>query len=179
MNSTGSPEQPSDTPPVAAPPASGVPLKVILLGILAVLLAVFIGTQVLGVLYTILFPPAPPLPANTTQISHQNLDYGVDDWEYGTDQSGCDVVTFYMDKGGVCRAAPFACGGQLSLGDNSGDGSAEHVARCVGETHVSLFAMRWEAIIATGYSSGGKTHFRLTREMYWTGAVPPKQQQSP
>jgi hypothetical protein len=148
----------------------------LLVGIFALALAVFIATQVIGVLYAIVFPPAPPLPDKTTVISHKNIAYGVDDWEYGTDQDACRVVQFYAEKGGACRAAPFQCApnpspDDLTPGQNT---EGQHVARCVGQTQFSVFAMRWEAIIAANYQAQGKTHFRLTREVYWTGAVPPQ-----
>ena len=152
-----------------------VPWRIIVLAAVALLLAVVIGTQVLGVLYVIVFPPAPPLPGDVTLMSHINTDYGVDEWLYDSRQSACDVLTYYVNSGGACRMAPFQCS-DTRTDDPSTTGSTtpgQNVARCVGESKVSIFAMRWQAIIATGPSADVPTEFRIVREIYWTGQVPP------
>src|SRR5689334_19588636 len=87
-----------------------VPWRIIVLGAVAIILAVIIGTQVLGVLYVIVFPPAPPLPGDVTLMSHTSTDYGVDEWLYDSHQRVCDVLTYYVNSGGECRIAPFECG---------------------------------------------------------------------
>ncbi|MEO8610323.1 MAG: hypothetical protein ABI690_20675 [Chloroflexota bacterium] len=181
MSHTTKPGNPDSEPEIDEEQADAVtgrrtvPLRVILLGVIALLLAVFIGTQVLGVLYVIVFPPAPPLPGDLTLMSHTNTDYGVDDWLYDSRQKPCDIVTYYTNSGGQCRLALFQCGNTQanSTSENDQPLPGDNVARCVGESKISIFAMRWQANIATGPSADVPTEFRISREIYWTGAAPP------
>lgn len=147
------------------------PWRLLVIGAVAVLLAVFIATQVLGVLFAIVFPPNPPLPENVAVITHSSDAYGVDDWLYGTDLSGCEVLYFYQAAADSCRIAPMTCSVGTSL-DVRGE---QTVGRCTGTLDFSLFAMRWNVTIGTGYSEDGVTRIRLTREIFWTGAVPPRE----
>jgi hypothetical protein len=81
-----------------------------------------------------------------------------------------------MEKDGECRIAPLQCDADAPTDDTTFSSAGEpnqHIARCVGETKASIFAMRWQAIIATGPSSDVPTQFRLTREVYWIGQIPP------
>jgi hypothetical protein len=164
---------------VAVEEGRGVPWKIIVLGVIALVLAVVIGTQVIGVLFVILFPPAPPLPANVTLVSHSNADYGVDEWLYTSNQNVCDVLIFYMERGGQCRIAPLQCGDNRTDDETltGVDSSGQHIARCVGETTTSIFAMRWQAVIATGSTPETRAQFRLQREIFWSGQVPPMPEQ--
>jgi hypothetical protein len=174
------PQPENDTEQVtSAPHQRTVPWRIIVVGIVALLLAVFIGTQVLGVLYVIVFPPVPPLPGDVTLVSHANTDYGVDTWLYDSRQKPCDVLTYYMNSGGECRLTPSECGDtkDKSLVADDPSAAGQNIARCVGVSNVSIFAMRWMAIIATGPSSDLPTEFRIEREVYWTGEVPPIPQQ--
>jgi hypothetical protein len=151
-----------------------VPWRIIVLGVVALVLAVIIGTQVLGVLYVIVFPPGPPLPGDVTLVSHVNTDYGVDEWLYDSRQSTCEVLTYYTNSGGKCRITPLQCGDQTDAADSTGwTAPGQHIARCVGESKVSIFAMRWQAIVATGPSRDMPTEFRIVREIFWTGQIPP------
>ncbi len=151
----------------------GLPWRVALLGLAALALALVIGTQVIGVLYSIIAPPRPPLPPDVIPISHTSLDYGVDDWLYGTDQTPCDLIRFYEDNDTDCYVAADTCGVETA------SAAGEHITQCVGTRYFSLFAMRWKVIIAAGYQTDGATHFRLTREIYWTGSIPPQPQLQP
>lgn len=159
-----------------------IPWRIIVLGVIALVLAVIIATQVLGVLYVIVFPPGPPLPGDISLMSHTSQDYGVDDWLYDSRQSACNVLTFYVNSGGECRIAPAQCAdddetsGESDLSSFAVPALNQHVARCSGESKISIFAMRWQVIIATGPSPDVPTRFRITREIYWTGQVPPEQQ---
>lgn len=156
-----------------SPARRTIPWQVLLLGVAALALALVIGSQVIGVLYSIIAPPAPPLPEGATVLEHTNADYGVDEWLYGTDQSACDVVEFYEHNGADCR---------LGSGGCAGEGTAtqpQSVAQCEGRQQFSIFAMRWNVIVATGYKQDGQTHFRLTSEIFWTGEIPPRQQMQP
>jgi hypothetical protein len=148
---------------------------ILLLVLVAVLLVfLIIGIQAFGILYSIMFPPMPPLPQNVSEVRHTSIDHGVDEWLYQTEQNACDIASYYEIKGGQCRFTSDSCG------DESSDeirlsSSGKHVATCIGEAQFSLFAYRWEANIADGYrDDDGSTQFSLIREVFWTGAVPPR-----
>ncbi|MBC8170697.1 MAG: hypothetical protein H7X77_03460 [Anaerolineae bacterium] len=143
----------------------------LLLAIIAVGLAVFVGAQVIGVLYSMVFPPAPPRPASLTELSHTSEAYGVDMWAYGTADDACVVARFFITSGGECVFAPTVC--DAGFVNNSSMQPGSNVAQCSGVTAFSIFAMRWEAIIAAGYKDGNPTQFKLSREIFWTGEVPP------
>jgi hypothetical protein len=95
------------------------------------------------------------------------------------------VLTYFINSGGQCRIAPEQCKDEnKESGDSSSSSVAvsvlgQHIARCIGESKISIFAMRWQAIIATGPSPDVPTEFRITREIYWTGQVPPMPQVDP
>ena len=163
------------------PEARPVPRKLIVIGLLALVFAAFVGTQVLGVLMAILLPPPPPTPPNLIEATHSSAAYGVDEWLYETTASPCEVVRFYQEQEqsqpdeGTCSIAPLWCGDDRSS-DQSLSGAqteGQHVARCQGITRFSLFAMRWQAIISTADTPDYQTEFRLVREIFWTGDVPP------
>lgn len=149
-----------------------VSLKLILIGVLALVLAILIATQVIGVLYAIIFPPPPPVPADSTLTSHASSDYGVDEWLYTSKQDSCIVLDYYIAQGGVCRRSPGVCG-QSTETETGGSGSNQHIARCVGITDFSIFALRWQAVIASTTRADAPTEFRLEREIFWSGGVPP------
>lgn len=184
MSSTGSgndqsliepPAPQMGTPDGASAGGRPVPLKLIFAGIGALVFAVFVGTQVIGVLVAIFFPPLPPLPGNLTVASHTVGDYGVDEWLYESPASACDIVRFYQDQQGVCSIAPLWCG-DVRTDDPALSGvntPGQHVARCQGEIRFSVFAMRWQAIISTADTPEYETEFRVAREIFWTGSVPP------
>lgn len=136
-----------------------------MLGVAGLLLAFYIGSQVLGVLVGILFPPTPPLLSNLTLVSHQNDGHGVDAWVYDVAQSPCEVVIFYQSSGGTCEVAPDYCQQSNNI---------PSVVICSGEVTFSIFAMRWDAVIDPGATSD-QTRLRLSREVFWTGAVPPRE----
>jgi len=148
---------------------------ILLIGLVGVLLVfLVIGVQAFGILYSIVFPPTPPLPTNITEVRHTPVDHGVDEWLYQTEQNACDIVTFYEEVGGVCQFPTGACENEASE-DFRFSQSGEHVATCVGESEFNIFVYRWEANIADSYQSDvGGTIFSLIREVFWTGAVPPR-----
>jgi hypothetical protein len=167
MTSTGSPNSPED-----ALRDIVITWRLLIIGAIAIILALVIGTQVIGVLYSILFPMGPPLPTDTKLLSHKNIDYGVDEWVYGTDEDACKIVAFYQNAGGQCRISPTWCGESQTDASSGVPTIGENVARCQGQSTFSIFALSWDAIIGTGYPSDGKTQFRLRREVFWTGQVP-------
>lgn len=145
--------------------------SLLVLGLVAIalLLALFIGTQVIGVLYNIVVPPQPPLPEGITQLDYTSTAYGVDTWVYGTEQNACEVVRFYEANGATCRMSAFWCLDERDTSSFETTGQGQNVAQCVGSTDFSLFVMRWNATIATNYLSDGVTHFNLSREILWGG----------
>ncbi len=151
-----------------------VPTRIIVLGLIAVVFAVVIGTQVIGVLYAIFFPPAVPLPDQVDLVSHTSSDYGTDDWLYSSSKvSACDIAQYYAAKSVQCRIAPFSCIDGSSTTAAGANARNQNVARCTGTQTFSIFALRWQVNIATGSSDEQKAVFRLDREIFWTGAVPP------
>jgi hypothetical protein len=169
MNNTGS-SKPAAVGVTSPDDHIRIPLKVLILGFVAVALALIIGSQVIGVLYGILFPPSPPLPGNVAEILHDNPSYGVDDWLYNAADKPCDVVSFYQSQGGNCRVAPFWCGDDREADPTQPGFETRHqnVARCTGNVPFSIFTMHWQVTIATGDSQQFPTLFRLSREVYWS-----------
>jgi hypothetical protein len=147
------------------------PRLLLALGAAALALAVFVATQVIGVLFAIVSPAAAPLPPDVTELRHENTTYGVDDWLYGTDHDACEILEFYRENGGTCQAAPFMCGEDVVLDVTS---AGQNVGSCSADVEFSIFSMRWEVNIATGYRSDGVTQFRLSREVFWFGSPPPR-----
>ncbi len=167
---SGSPNQSTEV----QPPDDGSsrttqrPWLTVLLGILALVLAVFVGTQVIGVLYAIVFPANAPLPPDITESRHENLAYGVDEWVYITDTAVCDIMAFYQEQADDCLINSIFCDGANPEIPPPG----QHIGRCSAEVEFSIFAMRWEVNVSTG-DTRENTQFLLEREVFWTGAVPP------
>ncbi len=176
MNNTGS-DSPTDVETVTKaeplPETRRVPTKIIVMGLVAIVFALVIGSQVIGVLYAIFFPPAAPVPDQATLVSHTSKDYGVDDWLYTSNQTPCEVVRFYQSNDAQCRVAPVWCDTGAATAPEGLKTSGQNVARCIGIQNFSIFALRWEVIVATGTTADQPSQFRLNREIYWTGAVPP------
>ncbi len=143
-----------------------LPWQLILLGMAGLALASFVGSEVVGVLYAIAFPPLPPAPADAQVIRYERQDYGVDEWLYGTDTSACDVVRFFLAQGGDCEGITAACEDRFN---SARRGSPQYVTTCSGVTSFSIFAQRWRAFIGAGYAEGASTRFRLQREVLWAG----------
>ena len=154
-------------------PNRPVPLRVLLLGIAALLFTIFVGAQVFPVLFAILFPPAAPLIENANLVSHQNQDYGVDEWVYTSDKAACEVVHYYQEKGGDCIISQACNPPSRDQNQSLPRSSSDETSRCTGQMKFSLFALRWEAIITPVVSPDYKTEFHLSREIFWTGSVPP------
>lgn len=144
----------------------GLSLLTLIVSAAALALAVYVGTQVIGVLYGILAPPTPPLPPEAQNMSHTSAAYGVDTWTYSLPTEGCNVVTFYEQNGATCQIAPFQC--------DRGTGYRETfqvdnrmVARCSGNTSFSIFQMGWNVYITRPSEDPTTTRLELSREVIW------------
>jgi hypothetical protein len=162
MTSAGSPDEQSWK----------FPWLLILLAVILVL-ALVIGTQVIGVLVAILAPPEPPVPADAQQLSHSSQEQGVDEWVYGSDTNACEIVNFYRENNGVCVVDPVWCFDDQNLAPRAGSGW-QPVATCSADVTFSIFVMRWYAEISAGHADGGQTHIELSREISWSGSLPPE-----
>jgi hypothetical protein len=147
-------------------PASNTPKRAGLwLGVLgiAIVFALIIGGQILGVLLAIVFPPRPPMIENAIQTGYSQTSYGVDEWVYRVDTLACDVASYYNTQTTGCFIDNRCQGEQLPT-------TNARVAECKGEMIFSQFAMRWVAIVAVdAYNPLTST---LKREIFWTGQLP-------
>jgi hypothetical protein len=177
MNSIGKSEANDISEPNQIPDdgTTGRRSPILIAGLVGVLLiCLIIGIQAFGILFSIVFPPFPPLPESVIEVRHTPVDHGVDEWVYQTQQNACDVVQYYEEAGGLCSFPSGSCQDE-SPDDIRLITSGQHVATCVGESQFNIFAYRWEANIADSYQSDdGGTQFGLIREVFWTGAVPPR-----
>jgi hypothetical protein len=130
-----------------------------------VVVALYIGTQVIGVLLGIAMPPSPPVPNNATEVSHISDEYGVDRWEYIVSSEVCSVVSFYESNGGVCSVAQPHCGS-----DDVIELEPHAVAQCTGEDAFSIFSMHWSVVIY--HNSAEESYIDLSREVFWIGTGP-------
>ncbi len=135
----------------------------------AVALALFIGTNVLSVLYGVIAPPLPPLPPDLEQVSHTSSAYGVDNWKYSTAGDACQLVKYVEDHGGACLVAPMQCGNYRELHENFSIATSV-VARCGGQISFSIFHEQWWSLITRTIDD--KALFELNREVYWIGTGP-------
>ncbi len=137
--------------------------------VLALLLAIYIGSNVLSVLYGVVAPPAPPLPPGMDQVSHTSEAYGVDRWIYQSSGDACAIPQYIQDNGGACRIAPMQCG---EYRETQGDFSVINsiVARCVGRMDFSIFHEHWWSLITR--TPDGKNQLETSREVYWIGTGP-------
>jgi hypothetical protein len=177
ISSSGKPDPSLEEPDAVIPSEDEqrpFPLKWILLSLVILGGACIIGFQIIGVLYVIVFPPTPPVPDGAVEVSHVNTDYGVDQWVYLTTEPACDVLRFYLNEGVQCRLAPNCDVAPATGAAPNTENTSQVVARCAAEEQASIFAMRWQLIIAISPSL--RTEFRLEREVFWTGAAPPLQQ---
>jgi hypothetical protein len=154
------------TPP-EAPRRARFSLLAGLLGLAALVLAAFIGTQVLGVLYGIVSPPQPPVPADAQEVGYTSIGYGVDEWLYNVAQPPCELVAFYEAQGGTCRILPYQCSLTSSLSDVTP--TDEMVARCGGSVRFSIFVMDWRVFLS---EQGDGAKVELSREVNWIGGEP-------
>ena len=158
---------PQETPSVSRP--RRLPLLAILLMIAAVVLAFYVGTNVLSVLFAVIAPPSPPLPPNLTQTTHTSEAYGVDNWKYVSTGDACTLVKYVQDNGGTCHIVPLGCGEHRAVDPNLAVQNSI-VARCDGKMDFSIFNEQWWELIT--YTTDGKPQIEVNREVYWLGTGP-------
>ena len=166
MNTTsgGSPNSPEETQS-----KRGLPIGLALIAAGAALLfAVVVGPRLIGLLFGIISPPLPPLPDGVTQVSYEQSAYGVDQWTYTTEGSICELVTFFESQGGQCPILPPSC----QTGTPEVD--KDFLARCYGDVEFAAFMMRWRLEIPHRASSRSALRFELSRQISWTGDLPPE-----
>jgi hypothetical protein len=146
--------------------SEGLPMWMPLLGLLiAFAFALFVGARICPTLSGIVLPPSPPLPSGgATLLKHEGKGVGLDEWLYGTDQTGCAVAQYYERRFGACIYDPDAScqrGGAAPLQPGVG----MHVAQCTGSDTFGAYQVTWTVYISSGYAEQGKTHFRVFREV--------------
>lgn len=161
MTSSGNPS------PRKRQPAS---FGVLVLAFVAVVLAGILGVQLLSVLYAVLSPPMPPLPNGARELSYTEKHYGVDEWLYSVGDDACDVAIFYAQASPMaCPIPPFCATNSVVNGLEKG----MNVSRCGGDVAFSSFVMSWRVVVGVDETDANKTVLRLSREVFWGGAVPP------
>jgi hypothetical protein len=133
----------------------------IILSVLALVLVVVVGEQVAGVLFGVISPPLPPLPAGLRELSHQNHAYGVDTWRYASAEAACPVVETFEAQGAACFLNVLPCDARMSQARNVS------VARCQGVLEFSIFRMTWSALVfATGLDAQ-TSEVEVRRQIQW------------
>lgn len=148
----------------------GLPIWLPLVTLGAVfLVAVLVGARVCPVLSALVFPPDPPLPVEDAVLLKpaESAGAGHDEWLYGMSLPACQAVTFYQERVGGCEYdLDSACKMNPNWGTQPRDGSSYPVAVCQGTTSIGPFyRVTWTVRIGGGYSQGGTTHVRITREV--------------
>lgn len=144
--------------------SSGSPLWLVL-ALVGAGLAVYIGVNVIGVLFNIVSPPEPPLPDAAVETSHESPAYGVNYWRYTVSEDACSILEYYLSFTEDCMVSPMACASSTSE-----YASADRlVARCYGNEQFSLFSQRWEAVILRNELDATTTRVDVSREVNWTG----------
>ena len=135
--------------------------------LVALIAAVFIGTQIIPTLSGLVLPPEPRLPAgNVTQLKHEPKGTGLDEWVYGTDLSGCEVSKFYEDWLKDCRYDPnVVCKNGKQEASVVPPNQSYSIVQCTGFQSVGTYKLAWTVYVATGYGAPNNTVFRLVREV--------------
>lgn len=155
MQPTLSPEQKPET-------KWFLPLWIIAaLGILALLVTALIFSRIASPLSELVFgsktefpvPDGAVLEAEEDQRGSASRSYF-----YTTEQSGCEVASFYYDHGALCTTQPFVCNP-----DGTQNATEEFVSlgvcRYTKDNKVTGYS--WEVRIATNYPEGPFTRFRI------------------
>ncbi|HLV34485.1 MAG TPA: hypothetical protein VKY59_05200 [Spirillospora sp.] len=155
------------------PEEGGIPLLLVLVVAVAALIVIaLIGPRVVGVLLAVIAPPEPPVPPGARLLDYHSEVYGTDTWTYGTEQDICDLVIFFHEQGAYCPVAPPRCVDESVEGIETGE-SDDYIATCYRDIEFSIFAMRWRFDLPFRTAPGRLRRFDLSREVFWTGILPP------
>ena len=137
---------------------------VLILGAILVGCAIF-SIPVFSTLYGIVFPPTPPIPADSTSVERTVIEHGVEDNRYTNPQNPCQVVQFFISENGTCEVLWDVCNGDEFTPLNR---SFTPFATCEGVTPAGAFAVRWQVTI-DWLSSPDQTAFLMSHEVLWGG----------
>ena len=166
---SGPPESPEPSPEPAG--RGRPPWLVLAIGVGAVVVAAILIARVASPLAGLISPADPPFFQPATLVEHRNPEYGVDEWLYATDLSGCDVYAWYEAQADSCRPAPInRCQEAQSSPLQSGTYS---VGYCQGHVSFGEFTSDWEIYISGGYNEpDGNTRYLIAREVDWLPRTP-------
>jgi len=150
------------------------PLWLIGVAVVALVGAVVVGIPIFQALYTLVFPPEPPLPDGVIELEAENLGHGYDRWLYQSTLNVCEVAAFYEESGSRCFTPPGMC---VDGEYNRVGYPVEFTPTCVGADTYSAFGVRWELTMdsvwtPTNPDAQDGTVFSLERETLWSGPSP-------
>ncbi len=137
---------------------------VLILGAVVVGCAIF-NIPVFSTLYGIIFPPTPPIPADSTLAQRTVIEHGVEENRYTNPQNPCQVVQFFIAENGTCDVMWDVCNGATFTNLNR---SFIPFATCKGVTPAGAFAVRWDVKI-DWLLSPDQTAFLMSHEVLWSG----------
>lgn len=138
---------------------------VLILGAVVVGGAIF-SIPVFSTLYGIVFPPTPPIPADSTSLERTVIEHGVEENRYTNPQNPCQVVQFFISENGTCEVLwRDVCNGDTFTNLNR---SFTPLATCEGITPAGAFVVRWQVTI-DWLSSPDQTAFLMSHEVLWGG----------
>lgn len=144
---------------------------VVVIGVAALILAALVISQVASPLAGLISPADPPFFAPATLVEHRNPQYGVDEWVFASELSGCEVYAWYEARATYCRPDPLnSCEDAQSSPLQSGTYS---VGYCQGHVPFGEFTSDWEIYISDGYNGpDGRTRYLIAREVNWLPSTP-------
>ena len=138
----------------------------LLVSMVAVGFALVVAGLICGPLSSIVSPPMPPIYAGATLLGAQNEDYGVDSWQYRTDDDVCQVFEFYRRE--ALRCAPMSAAFCEAPRTPPPNASSRYASQCSGRGEAWPFHWVWQVILRETYTPDGPhTEFDLTRTVYW------------
>ena len=147
---------------------------VLAIGVAAVGVAVLVIAAVAPSLAGLISPAGPPVFQPSTLLEHRNSEYGVDEWRYATNLSGCEVYQWYQAQADSCHTSPLVnC--QAAEASQSAPLQSEtySVGYCQGHVPFGDFTSDWEIYISDGYNEpDGRTHYLIAREVDWLPRTP-------
>ncbi len=164
-NPDASPAEPGDAE--RGPGSGGLPLWLIVaVGVGSLAVAAAIIAAVAGPLAGLVSPPDPPIFEPARLVEHRGVAYGVDEWDYSSEATGCEIYAWYQTQAESCALEPLvSC---PSGRTDPAQGGASGVGYCQGTITFGEFSANWKVSISDGYNTGdGRTHFSIAREVNW------------